>query len=281
MPLPTISDYEDKVSIAIHTCERFEVARVTVLSCLAFGGDVPILVQDDCSTDPRIDKWLTSLTRAGILMYLRSSSRIGIGRMYRWTADMALDLGEYVVSVDGDMLIGPDAIQLLYASLKHWEPDGVRWMSGFGLRKRRPEVIPDEEWVTHIGRYSDIALWVASSKIIHKYRSFISTVEWGQPLSKVRKHLMQDGFDRKLCLRPRIPVAHLGKFDSTVPTPGGSGCRCWFGCWEENPIPDLLDKGAFVVGYPQSAIDLGTRLRNEYLNRWDAIYSADRVVGIE
>jgi len=272
--------YESEANLVVHTCERFEVARVTVLSCLAFGGDVPLAVLDDCSNEPRIDKWLTSLMQSGMLLYLRSPERIGIGRMYRWTADLAPDFGGYMIHVDGDMLVCPDAAQNLYAALKHWEPDGIGMLSGFGLRGRRPDVIQTDGWQVYNGHFSDIAFWIISAENLLKYRPNIRTVLYGQPLAGVKLHMLRDGLERKLCLAPRIKVVHLGRFDSTVPNPRGSAVRCYYGCFKTNPCPDLFDSKDFVSHYPASAIDLGTRIRDDYLSRWDGIYDADRGVGI-
>jgi len=278
-------------TLVIHAYNRPEMLRASIVSVLAFAnGDVNrIVVQDDCSSDWRTRLWLRSLAKRGLLELMESPARVSIGDMYKWTAETCTD-NDYVLVLDGDAVLAPDAVRTMLDIWQHWTEADVRLgmlcaSTGRGHDEPKEEDLLRDgpEWVLWGGRHGDLLLVMFPSELMFRLRDkFVPN--WKHPCVEYTLQLRKEKYSRRVPIKPRILTVHLGKMDSDLPTNNTSRYRStWGGLGVANPFPDLFDEKEFLKDTMAGSMKFGTALSEKYLNQSEqcAIAAADKEAGLE
>jgi len=273
-------------TVCVFTLNRFELSRATILSVLAFAPTAGrVLVIDDCSDDIRLTNWLRVLARHDLIELVERMKKRNIGHMYRMLAKNYTGEHQYLVSLDNDVLVGPDALQVLVTALEHWESYGVAMLGSFGCHLHPPQS-NGEVWQM-LDRYMDSPLFVVRSDVFGEMWDDIKPSR-RRPFVRFSKKLRARKLRRSLQVNPRVNAIHLGAVDSTMNhsvdafPPGLYG---WFDA-PCSPLPDLDVKDC-EQRYPKSVWEIGTRLRDRFMIRdkymngaiQDALVIADKECG--
>ena len=268
--------------VSVFTLNRFELSRMTLLGVLAFAPNAGrLLVIDDHSEDKRLVKWLHVLADHKLIDLVECKTKRRLGNMYRWLAKSFTDGYSYMISLDNDVLIGPDTLQTLTATFDHWShTQNVVMLGSFGIARHPP--VPDGSDLQMLDRYADTPLFIVDCKVFHEMYDDLRPAR-RRPFTKFSQKLRQRGMKRSLQVTPRVNAVHLGSPESSIEKyakemrpPGLYG---WFPepC---EPLPDL-DVCDCELRYPRSIWELGTRIRDDYTMDalHDALIDADKESG--
>jgi len=278
-------------TLVIHSYNRPEMLRASVISALAFGDGISrFVVQDDCSNDPRTRVWLRSMSDRGLFELMESPVRVSIGEMYRWTADTCTD-NETVIVFDGDSVLAPDALLTMIQVWEHWIDSDKTQLGMLCATTGRGHAPPKEssllkdgdDWVLWGGRKSDIQLVMFPSELMQRFRSAFR-LNWFRPCEKYTMKLRKHGYQRRVSIKPRISTLHLGERGGDIPN--GKGHRYlsfWGGLGKLNPFPDLFDTVECMEDPNGTSMRLGTALMKRYLGEMEqyAIENADEEACLE
>lgn len=252
--------------VSVFTLNRFELSRMTLLGVLAFAptaGRVQVI--DDHSDDERLVKWLKFLRARDLIELIECKTRRRLGNMYRRLCKEHVAGYSDLISLDNDVLVGPDALQTLVTAFHHWNEGGknVAMLGTFGIASHPPK--PDGSPWQMLDRYVDTPLFIADANLFHEMWEDINPSR-RRPFTRFSKRLRQQRLKRALQMSPRVCSVHLGspessieKYSKEMRPPGLYG---WFSepC---EPLPDL-DVCDCETRYPKSIWELGTRIRDGY-----------------
>ena len=265
--------------VVMWTYNRFELARVTALCVLAFAPKSPFVVSDDCSDDPRLDAWFGSLAKRGLLKYHRQPKNGGAGRQYQWAAaNLAPHAPRYLMFIDSDLFLAPDALQTLRKAYQHWRNRSTTagFLTAIPIESLLPEVT-GEEYQLWYGN-GDSPLFIIPSKLYNRLGKYIERGR-SRHLGTFTKKMNREGRRRAYCVSPRVNLCHLGTIETTIHHSGkGTGPSYWGGRGSCS-LPCGFDLDRFIRDYPHSAVDIGNRLRDEFLWGGD-FYAAKEADGL-